>query len=61
MMIESMPDFQESGESGRLVVELGPLEHVPYSTFMFLEVIDNWKGGTKIEFYDVRYKTGKHN
>ena len=47
--LETMPDFQENGESGRLVVELGPLEYVPYSTFMFLNIIDNWKGGAQFE------------
>ena len=41
----SMPDFSTAGKEGRIVIELGPLEHVPYSVYLFLEVMRTFKSG----------------
>ena len=42
---ETMPDFADAGAAGRLLIEMGPIEHVPYSVFYFLEMVANWKNG----------------
>ena len=46
-----MPDFNENGEDGTLLVEMGPLEFVPYSVHLFLETVRNWKGGSNSNRY----------
>jgi hypothetical protein len=30
---ETMPDYKENGQYGKLVLELGPLEYIPYSVY----------------------------
>jgi hypothetical protein len=43
---ESMPDFAEAGKDGTIIVEMGPIEYVPYCVYFFLSVVDNFKGGS---------------
>ena len=42
---DSMPDIDTTGRDGRIVIELGPLEYVPYSVYIFLEVVRTFKSG----------------
>ena len=42
---DSMPDFETLGAKGQIVIELGPLAYVPYSVYLFLEVVSNFKHG----------------
>lgn len=41
----SMPDFAEKGAEGRMVIEMGPIAHVPYSVYNFLEIARRFKSG----------------
>ena len=41
----SMADFAEKGADGRLLIEMGPITHVPYSVYNFLEMVRRFKKG----------------
>ena len=41
----TMPDYDSEGEEGILIIQLGPIELVPYSIYYFMELVSNWKGG----------------
>jgi len=40
-----MPDYQEKGFTGQIVIEMAPIEHIPVSVLTFLEVARSWKRG----------------
>lgn len=42
---ESMPDFGNAGADATIVVELAPIEEVPYCVFYFLEIVKGFKSG----------------
>uniref|UniRef100_A0A7S2RJG5 PPIase cyclophilin-type domain-containing protein n=1 Tax=Rhizochromulina marina TaxID=1034831 RepID=A0A7S2RJG5_9STRA len=42
---DTMPDFDTEGAAGRIVIELAPLELLPYSNYAVLDMISNWPGG----------------
>ena len=42
---ESMPDFDAAGADATILVELAPIEEVPYCVFFFLEVVKGFKSG----------------
>lgn len=42
---ETMPDFTSAGAEGIIIIELAPIDLVPYSVFYFMELVRNWKGG----------------
>ena len=42
---DTIPDFEEGGKDGSILIELAPSELVPHSVFTFLEIARNWKGG----------------
>lgn len=41
----SMPDYETAGADGKIVIQLGPLEFIPYSVYLFLEVLSHFKEG----------------
>lgn len=41
----SMPDFAEKGAEGRIVIEMAPIAHAPYSVYNFLEMVRRFKKG----------------
>lgn len=41
----TMPDYHEEGEDGIIIIQLGPIELVPYSIYYFMELASDWKGG----------------
>jgi len=41
----TMPDFAEAGKSGIILIETAPIDLVPYSVYLFLQTIKNFKGG----------------
>jgi hypothetical protein len=42
---ETIPDFEEKGADGSLLLEMAPSQLQPHSVFSFLEVARQWKGG----------------
>mmetsp|Transcript_20325 Transcript_20325/g.19632 ORF Transcript_20325/g.19632 Transcript_20325/m.19632 type:complete len:371 (+) Transcript_20325:132-1244(+) len=42
----SMPDFDANGPDGKLVIELGPVDLVPYSVYYWLEIVRRFQGGS---------------
>lgn len=41
----SMPDYIEAGSSGRILIETAPIDLVPYSVYMFLQIAKGFKNG----------------
>ena len=41
----TMPDFEMAGAEGKFTIEMGPLKDVPYSVYIFLEVMRTFKSG----------------
>jgi hypothetical protein len=41
----SMPDIAEKGAEGRVVIEMAPIAHAPYSVYNFLEVVRRFQSG----------------
>jgi hypothetical protein len=42
---DTIPDFQDKGADGSLLLEMAPSRLQPHSVFSFLEVARQWKGG----------------
>ena len=41
----SMPEVQERGREGHLVIEMAPLETMPHAVAVFLDMVRRWNGG----------------
>jgi hypothetical protein len=41
----TMPDFAAAGADGTLIIEMGPIDLVPYCVFNFLEIVRRWNNG----------------
>ena len=41
----TIPDFEEKGKDGALVIELAPISLIPCSVYNFLEIARTWKKG----------------
>ena len=39
----SMPDFNEHGENGVIIIETAPIDLVPYCVYLFLGIVKNFK------------------
>jgi hypothetical protein len=39
----SMPDFNEHGENGVIIIETAPIDLVPYCVYLFLDIVKNFK------------------
>jgi len=42
---QTMPDYVSAGKDGKIIVELAPIELVPYCVFYFLQVVKHFKSG----------------
>lgn len=42
---ETMADYKTAGKDGKIIIELAPMELVPYSIYYFMELVRQWKGG----------------
>lgn len=42
---ETIPDFEENGAEGSILLEMAPSRLQPHSVFSFLEIARQWKGG----------------
>merc|ERR1711957_175549 len=42
---ESVPDFEENGPRGTLVIEMAPVEYIPVSVYNWLEIARTWESG----------------
>ena len=42
---ENIPDFKEKGPNGKVVIQLAPIDLLPCSVFMFLEIARTWRSG----------------
>jgi hypothetical protein len=40
-----MPDYETAGADGRIIIELGPIDLVPYSVYYWLEIVRRFKAG----------------
>jgi hypothetical protein len=42
---KTMADYAEEGADGMIIIQLGPIELVPYSIYYVMEVARQWQGG----------------
>lgn len=41
----TMEDYQTEGPNGVIVIQLAPIDLLPYNVYYFLDMIEHWKGG----------------
>jgi hypothetical protein len=41
----SIPDYKTNGPTGRLIIEMAPIEYIPVSVYTFLEIARSWEKG----------------
>jgi hypothetical protein len=41
----SIPDYIAKGPTGRLVIEMAPIDYIPVSVYTFLEIARSWQNG----------------
>jgi cyclophilin family peptidyl-prolyl cis-trans isomerase len=43
---KTMNDYEKAGPDGRIIIEMAPIELVPYCVYYFLELVTHFKGGS---------------